>query len=1095
MRTTETSTFFKGPTGILEPETSTPSLALTTSLPSTSSEGDISTSCNLNPSISYNTQYLSCSTSTCCGSSSGETPTPDRWFLSLTNPLNHDSQPLLALFDTGSCKSYISTEGLNALQEWEPKEISIPKFVVVVANGVRCMVDKAYRVNIGLEEKQFEVTFHLIPDLTSLLLIGLDSISTFGMLICSEGRWKFSDDHSRYYQFCSPTTIYSLSIRHKERLDEIIALGMKSLKDNSGRTNLITHHIDVGDAKPVKQRAYNYSPKVLEAMHAELDVFLLEDKVEPSQAEWASPVVMVRKPDESYRFCVDYRQVNKITKGDSYPMPNLSSLLDSLSKARYMSKIDLKNAFLQVPLSDESSKDITSFIVPGRGLFRFKVMPFGLTNSPATFQRLVDKLFGPDLFPFVIAYLDDILIVTPDFETHCRLLQEVFHRLQKAGLKVNADKCDFCCQEIKYLGYVVTPEGLSTDPDKVAPVINFPPPKTIRQLRRFLGMAGWYRRFIPNFSSIAAPLTALQKKNSRWRWTEDQEHSFDALKEAITSAPILARPDFSLPFVLITDASQVGLGAVLVQVQDGIERVITYSSRTLSASERNYSVTERECLAVVWGISNHRQYLEGFEFKVITDHSSLKWLLNLKDPTGRLARWSLKLQQYRFDVEYRKGSQNVVADTLSRIPEVSSLVPDVPESLGSHDPWYDQKYLSVKNKPHLYPDWSITGGRLYYLRPNSLKSSIEATEDDWKLVPRPDQRKEIITQNHDSLQAGHLGISKTYWRISQEYYWPNMLEEVTQYVKRCIICQQVKADNQPPRGMMQKRHISSPWECVSLDLMGPYPRSLRGKIYLLVFQDVFSRWVELVPLRKATSEVIVEKFRDTILNRFGCPSRIITDNGSNLVSSCIRAITSICGIKHQRTPFYHSQANPVERSNRNVKQIIVSYLKGSHKDWDRYLGEAQFALNSVCQETTKYSPAFLVYGREMKPVSPWREQSNDEDLQYSEDEHIKSWAKRMNKLKEIYHIVESHVAKANENQSKRYNLRRRPDSFQPGNLVLRKRFVQSSKATSFCAKLCPKYEGPYLITSVSPAGVCHLEDECGRDLGFWHSSKLKLFHV
>lgn len=1036
-----------------------------------------------------------------------------RYLLNLSkNSSEEEPMSIQALVDTGAYRSYLSSKGLDEIQSWNPTEVEVDPFTISVANGKLVKISKAYELPVRLEGRQSMLRFHLFPELSTPFVLGLFDLREFSIVMDLEGFWWFKDCPEKKFEFSKVIKgawvseiafeeppkhkVCSLTQREKQILDFIIAEGAKKLEKLSGWTNKIKHRIELkADSKPVKQRAYCYSPKVLEAMHAELDQLLERGLVEPSHAEWASPVVMVRKPDGGYRFCVDYRKVNAQSKKDSYPMPNLSQLLDSFHHAKYLSKIDLKNAFLQVPLEDELSKDLTSFIVPGRGLFRFKVMPFGLTGSPATFQRLVDKIFGPDLLPYVIVYLDDILISTPDFETHCRVLKEVFRRLEEAGLRINLDKCEFGCEEVSYLGYIVSSKGLSPNAEKVASVLGFPTPRNLRTLRQFLGMAGWYRRFIPEYSTLVSPLTQLLRKNVRWRWHEEQEAAFCKLKEALTTAPILARPDFSKPFTLYTDASATGLGAILTQVQDGSERVITYSSRALSKCERNYSVTEKECLAVVWAINKHRQYLEGFSFKVVTDHGSLRWLLNLKDPTGRLARWALQLQQYDFEIEYRKGKLNVVADALSRIPE-STLSMVIQTPVPTKDSWYEMKMEKVKSQPHYHPEWKVEGENLYYYKEDSKKNGLEDPRDSWKLVLPLHLRKKVIEENHSPPQAGHLGRAKTMWRIARQYYWPGLYDDVQEFVRKCEVCQKVKSNNQPPQGWMSYRYVQHPFQCLSLDLMGPYPRSSQGFVYLLVIQDVFTRWVELIPLRNATAPLIIAAFKRHILNRYGCPQVIITDNGSNFTGKLMRSLTAACGITHFKTPYYHSQANPVERSNRNIKQTIVAYLKDSHRNWDQFIGEVQFALNSVCQESTKFSPAFLNLGREIRAVADVKGslQGTSKPPLPPTPQALDEWGRRMKKLKEIHQLVEDNLLKSNEAQGRRYNLRRRDVTFKAGDMVLRRTFPQSSKSDAVCAKLSPKYDGPHKVVLVSRTGTCLLQDLSGSGLGYWHASKLKPYH-
>jgi len=367
------------------------------------------------------------------------------------------------------------------------------------------------------------------------------------------------------------------------------------------------------------------------------------------------------------RLCLDLRKVNALTRNqDTYPLPRIDTILSRLRETKYITALDLKEAFWQIPLT-ERAKDILTFALPGKGLYRMTRMPFGACTASQTMCRLMDRVLGCDLQPYVFAYLDDIVIVTGTFEKHMEMLREVAKRLEKATLQISIEKSRFCQSSMKFLGYIVDERGVRVDPDKIAAIRDFPRPTTVKEVRRFIGMAGYYRRFVANFSKLSTPLTDLVKKRKgAIDWNDQAEESFKALKEALVTSPILITPDWTKPFVIHTDASDYAVGAVLTQGEEGKEQPIAYFSRKLVGAQKRYTVMEKECLAVLVGIEHFRCYVEGTKFTVITDHAALKWLNTFKNANGRIARWIATLGSYTFDIVHKKGTLHVVPDALSR---------------------------------------------------------------------------------------------------------------------------------------------------------------------------------------------------------------------------------------------------------------------------------------------------------------------------------------------------------------------------------------------------------------------------------------------
>jgi len=551
---------------------------------------------------------------------------------------------VLGLLDSGASRTVIGGSGWKLIKKLGFRLDKSQAPSCTIANGQRCQSIGTCEIPMTVRDRTRLISTIVIPDLPHVLILGTDFWKAMGVVPdLRSGQWCFSDRPEIASLDVADATVLTedQELRLKEMLDRNFSL----MGDKLGCTDQVEHVI-VTKARPIKQRWYRVSPIMQQHIDNELDEMLKLGVVEPSKSPWASPVVMVKKKDGSFRLCVDYRKVNAVCERDGYPLPQVTDTLDKLSQAKVCSTLDIKSAYWQIPVA-KASRPYTAFTVPNRGLFQFKRLPFGLHNAPATWQRLIDSVLGPDLEPYVYIYLDDIVVITPDFEKHLEILEEVFRRLREANLTVGRAKCQFCKPSLKYLGYVVDRQGLHVDPDKVKAMLDVPVPKSVTEVRRIIGTFSWYRRFIKDFSSVIAPITGLLRKDRKFEWTPACDAAFKKIKECLISAPVLAAPDYSLDFVVQCDSSGYGIGAVLVQpYPDGTERVISYISRSLTRQEQNFSTTERECLAVVWSLQKFRPYLDLVKFSVITDHYSLVWLQNMQQPTGRLARWQVQLQQY-----------------------------------------------------------------------------------------------------------------------------------------------------------------------------------------------------------------------------------------------------------------------------------------------------------------------------------------------------------------------------------------------------------------------------------------------------------------
>ena len=462
---------------------------------------------------------------------------------------------------------------------------------------------------------------------------------------------------------------HELTDRQRQELTELVGRHRDVFSEVPGRTHLAQHDIETEAYKKVRLRPYRIPEARRDAVRDEVRRMLDLGVIEPSNSAWSSPIVLVPKPDGTWRFCNDFRKLNEISKYDAYPMPRIDELIERLGPARYITTLDLTRGYWQVPLTPRA-REKTAFTTP-EGLFQYRVLPFGVHGAPATFQRLMDRVLRPHR-AYAAAYIDDIVVHSTDWESHLEKLTAVLRALRRAGLTANPAKCRLGLEEANYLGHTVGRGCVKPQTDKVGSIRTWPQPTTKKQVRTFLGLVGYYRQFVPQFATLAAPLHELTgaSQPTKVRWSPAAESSFQVLRQALCDSPILATPDFGKPFVLSTDASDVGVGAVLAQIQDGTEHPVTYISRKLLKHERNYATVEKEGLAIKWALERLQYYLLGREFLLITDHAPLKWMASNKNNNARITRWFLTLQDFKFTVEHRPGRENKIADALSRRDEV-----------------------------------------------------------------------------------------------------------------------------------------------------------------------------------------------------------------------------------------------------------------------------------------------------------------------------------------------------------------------------------------------------------------------------------------
>ena len=877
-----------------------------------------------------------------------------------------------------------------------------------------------------------------------------------------------------------------------------------SLEDGDrGETDVITVHIDTGDAPPRAQPVRRVPFAVRQEVAQQLHQMQEEGVIEPSNSPWASPIVLVRKKDGGLRICVDYRSLNAVTKADRFPLPRIADLLDQLGSSRFFTTLDLASGFWQVKIDDES-REKTAFITH-RGLFEFHVMPFGLTNAPAIFQRLMQRVLEgvnpKDGRDSADVYIDDVLVFSQTADDHVEHLRVVLDRLRRAGLKLKPKKCHFVRQSIEYLGHVITPEGLLPNPHQAEAVKNFPVPTSVTGVRQFLGLASYYRRFIRNFARIASPLHSLTRKSAEFQWTDECQSAFDHLKDKLTTAPILAYPNFDLPFVLETDASIQGLGAVLSQKQsDGLLHPVAYASRSLLPTERNYGISELETLAVVWGIQHFHAYLYGHHVTVVTDHTAVKAILQSPSPNGKHARWWTKIFSCgvgKVDIVYRPGKDNDRADALSRNPlpsdgqvvddelqvarveatgqpvDIPSLLESEPFSTGSSnfashqrkDPELSTiiKYLEDKELPDdeklskqvvlRAAQFSMDNSVLHYVDPK--------TGSPGRVVVPSHLREQLMAECHGGVMSGHFSGNRLYNTLRRTWWWDTMYRDSMESARNCAECAVVRGSGRPQRPPLHPIAVSRPFQILGVDIM-ELPLTNRGNRYAIVFQDFLTKWpfIFAAPDQKAVR--LAQLLTKEIVPVFGVPDALLSDRGTNLLSHIMTDVCQLLGTTKLNTTAYHPQCDGmVERMNRTLKAMLRKHTAKFGRQWDQFLPGVLWAYRNTAHESTLEKPSFLLFGVDLRSPTeaallPPRDLEGADLSDYREELVLSLSSARE-------HAVSS-LKEAQKRYKKQYDKKARTVPLRCGDWTLI-HFPQDESGKQ--RKLSRPWHGPYRITAIN----------------------------
>lgn len=1040
-------------------------------------------------------------------------------------PIKLGELNIKALIDTGCNITCINKSWLNENKDklGRIEELPLTGINVTTANGHKIkQINKIVLIETTIEGLHYGIQCIVVPNLVKEIIIGTDTMRewcmeinmrelTFSLVIDNQKRtvsFRNSNDNIQakvnYVTAESYNTVnelvesqktditvlvnenQSLNEDQKIQLKQLLEKHNKIFSKKPGRCNAYEHKIEVYSNKPFVQRSYPIPICHQNAVQNEIDRMLREDIIERSTSTYINPIVPVIKKSGEVRLCLDARKLNEIIIPDYDCNLSINELLAKGRSTDWMSTIDMTCSFWQIGLSKESRK-YTAFQHKGK-TYHFKVTPYGLSTSSAALVRCLDAISNEELDEFILLYVDDMVCQSSTYEQHLQQLGKIFEMFEKSGMTINITKSIFCRQSIPFLGYTLTTRGIKANDEKVKCIQDFPSPKSSKQVKAFIGLVNFYNKFIEKYSDLVHPLLHLTSKKTKFHWSEREEGAFKAIKRAFLRENYLEYPDVNKEFFLQTDASQNCIGGHIYQYRDNGEKAaIMFMSRTLKGSELNYYTTEKELLAIVFCLQKARPILLGANLTIQTDHQAITFMNKCRLLNSRLTRWLLSIQEYSFKIQFCKGKENVVADTLSRYPQDRCYTTEEPELRITYikrnlDKDFKKDLLRISNLQKedenlklIYND--INENDAYKVVENIL---FKKCKDIWKIILPEKIVDDLIWECHK--YYCHTGPKKCYDILNETFTFKKLKKRVRTLIRSCDLCQKCKHTNKYNYGETKGIVTSEPNQQLSIDLFGPMPTGKRGMKFLLVTLDTFSKFVKLYTLRRATSKAIIRCIFQDYIPKYGMVQRIQTDHGTQFTATEWEVELSSHNIKHIYSPVRRPHSNMVERINKELGRCLRTYCHDKHKSWVDYIPMLNTYLNEIPHDTTGFTP--LEIHQKEKPTRFWEKYLKINKLEQEELGY---------KMK--LRLVEKRIRNKANKRAEYFNKNHKLSSFNVSDLVLVKEKYQSDHIAGEMAKLFQLYSGPYIINNKLGNSTYELGYylKPNKIKGMYHIQDLKLY--